>query len=87
MSSNGQNGSNITQSPVESGNTVMDTVAAIRAGGNIGSHHFSCPGLHLPYTHLLSLYFLSAYNVSASSVLHCTAAVNSIRNSRLIPHS
>ena len=44
MSSNGQNGSNITQSPVESGNTVMDTVAAIRAGVRIGSHHFSCTG-------------------------------------------
>ena len=40
----GQNGSNTTISPADSGNSVIDTVTAMSAGGKIGNHHFSCTG-------------------------------------------
>ena len=42
MSSRGQNGSSTTFNPADIGNSVIDTVTAINAGGRIGSHHFSC---------------------------------------------
>ncbi len=38
----GKNGSSTTFNPADIGNSVIDTVTAINAGGRIGSHHFSC---------------------------------------------